>query len=147
MSQPDNSGAMANGRTKISHKCLGAKGNRTSCNILHIKGKGCNISSHLHEQHDSPVILNENGDIKKQELTAISKEISQYLLKRKITITAKYLPGSVNMEAARESRQTRDSSEWKLNSTIFMKLCQLRGTAEMDMFVLRASHQLAQYIF
>ena len=50
------------------------------------------------------------GGTKNQELTAISKEIWQYLLKRKITIT-EYLPGSMNVQADRESRQTRDSSE------------------------------------
>ena len=66
------------------------------------------------------------GGNKNQELTEISKEIWQYFLKRKITITAEYLPGSMNVEADRESRQTRDSSEWKLNPTIFMKLCQIR---------------------
>ena len=47
---------------------------------------------------------------KNQKLTAISKKIWQYLLKRKITIT-EYLPGSMNVQADRESRQTRDSSE------------------------------------
>ena len=46
---------------------------------------------------------------KNQELTEISKEIWQYILKRKITITVEYLPGSMNVEAERESRQTKDS--------------------------------------
>ena len=68
------------------------------------------------------------GDIKNQELTVIRKEIWQYLLKKKITITAKYLPGSMNVKADRESRKTRDSSEWKLNPTIYMKLYQIRET-------------------
>ena len=86
------------------------------------------------------------GGTKNQELTAIRKEIWQYLLKRKITITAEYLPGSMNVEADRESRQTRDSSEWKLNPTIFMKLCQVRGTPEVDLFASRVSHQLPHYI-
>ena len=63
-------------------------------------------------QHDSPFILNENGGTKNQELTAISKKIWQYLLKRKIKIT--------DREADKESRQVRDSR--KLNSTIVMKL-------------------------
>ena len=57
-----------------------------------------------------------------------------------MTITAKYLPGSMNVEAGKESRQTRDSSKWKLNPTIFMKLCQIRKTPEMDLYVLRVSH-------
>ena len=86
------------------------------------------------------------GGTKNQELTVISKEIWQYLLKQKITITAKYLSGSMNLEAHRESRQTRDFSEWKLNSTIFMKLCQIRGTPEMDLCVSRVPHQLLRYI-
>ena len=86
------------------------------------------------------------GGTKNQELTAISKEIWQYLLKRKITITAEYLRGLMNVKADRESRQTRGSSEWKLNPTIFMKLCQIRGTPEVDLFASRVSHQLPHYI-
>ena len=61
-STPDNRGAMVHGGTNIkSHKCLRAQGSQISYNVLHIKGKGCNISSHLHGQYDSPVILNESG--------------------------------------------------------------------------------------
>ena len=52
----------------------------------------------------------------------------------------------MNVEADRESRKTRDSGKWKLNSSIFMKLYQIRGTPEMDLFALRVSHQLPQYI-
>ena len=56
LSRPGNSGAMVHGETKVSHKYLGAR-----YNVLHIKEKGCNISSHPQEQHDTPVILNEWG--------------------------------------------------------------------------------------
>ena len=52
--------------TKVSHKCLGAQGSQISYNALHIRGKGCNISLHPHRQHDSPAILNENGEYRKQ---------------------------------------------------------------------------------
>ena len=84
LSRTDNREAMVRGGTKVSHKCLGAQGSQISCNVLHIKGKEWNISSYPHGQHDSPFILNENGgggSTKNQELTAISKEIWQYLLK------------------------------------------------------------------
>ena len=57
-------------------------------------------------------------------------------------ITAEYLPGSMNVEADRKSRLTRVSSEWKLNSTIFMKFWPIRGTPEMDLLASRVSHQL-----
>ena len=146
LSRTDNRRAMVHGGTQVSHICLGAKDSEISYNVLHIKRTGCNISSHPHGQHGSPIILHENGGSKNQELTAISKEIWQYLLKRKITITAEYLPGSMNVEADRESRQTKDSGEGKLNPTIFMKLCQIRGTPEVDLFASRLSHQLPHYI-
>ena len=83
---------------------------------------------------------------KNQELTAISKDVWQYLLKRNIKINDEYLPGSMKVEADREFRQTRDSREWKLNPTIFRKLCQIRVTQEMNLFALRLSHQLSLYV-
>ena len=52
---------MVHGVAKVSHKCLGAQGSQISFNVLHIKGKGSNISSHPHGQHDSSIILKENG--------------------------------------------------------------------------------------
>ena len=65
LSRPDNKGAMVRGGTKVSHKCLEAQGTQINCNIFHIKGKGCNNSSHPHRQHESSVILNESGGYQK----------------------------------------------------------------------------------
>ena len=56
---------MVREETKLPHKCLGAQDSQISYNVLHIKGKGCNISSHPHGQHDSPVILHENEGYQK----------------------------------------------------------------------------------
>ena len=64
---------MVHGGTKVSHKCFGAQDSQIRYNVLHIKGKGCNISTHPHGHHNSPFILNENGGTKNQALTAISK--------------------------------------------------------------------------
>ena len=68
-------GAMVHGGTKVSHKCLGAQGSQISYNVLHIKGKGCNVSSNPPGQYDNPVILMKMGRTKNQELTVINKEI------------------------------------------------------------------------
>ena len=93
------------------------------------------ISVHIHMDNMTALsYLMKMGGTKNQELTGISKEIWQYFLKRKITITSEYLPGPMNVEADMESKQTRDSSEWKLNPTIFVKLCQIGGTPEVDLF-------------
>ena len=45
-----------------------------------------------------------------------------------------------------KSTQTRDSSEWKLNSTILIKLCQIRETPEIDLFPSRVSQKLPYYM-
>ena len=66
---------MVHGGKKVSHKCLGAQGSQISYNVLHIKGKGCNVSSNPHGQYDNPVILMKMGRTKNQELTVINKEI------------------------------------------------------------------------
>ena len=145
-SRPDNRGAMVHGGTKVSHKCLRAQGSQISYNVLYIKGKGCNISSHPYGQYDSPVILNENGGYQEPRVDCDEQRNWQYLLKRMITITAKYLLGSMNVEADKKSRQTRHSSKWKLKSTIFLKLCQISGTTEMDLFASRILHQLHQHL-
>ena len=65
LSRSENRGAMVREETKLPHKCLGAQDSQISYNVLHIKGKGCNISSHPHGQHDSPVILHENEGYQK----------------------------------------------------------------------------------
>ena len=71
---------------------------------------------------------------KHQKLVSLSKNIWHYLLKRKITITSKYLPGSMNRDADMASGETKDSSKWKLNLGIFKQLCQSRGTPETDLW-------------
>lgn len=70
------------------------------------------------------------GGIENKELLAISKNIWYYLFKKNMIIF-EYLPGcSIYTEWGRGFRQTRNPSEWKLNSNIFKKLCQIRGTQE-----------------
>ena len=61
----DNRGVMIRAGTKVSHKCLEAQGSQNTYNVLHIKGKRYNISSHTHGQHDSPVM--ESGECHKPE--------------------------------------------------------------------------------
>ena len=85
-------------------------------NVLELKAAKWAIMSFTLKERDAISVYIRMGNItalsylmkmegsKNQELTAISKEIWQYLLKRKITITAEYLPGSINVEADRESR-------------------------------------------
>ena len=56
---------------------------------------------------------------KDQELLRVSKEIWDYLFKHQIMITVGYLPGCLNCQADCESRNQKDSTEWKLCTPVF----------------------------
>ena len=86
------------------------------------------------------------GGTNNQELVSISKKIWNYLISRGITITAEHLPGILNKEADFESRNVKDCSEWKLNQTVFWRICQVFGTPEIDLFASRVSKQLEKYL-
>jgi len=61
-------------------------------------------------------------------------------------ITAQHLPGCLNVEADYESRNVKDSSEWKLKVSVFRKICTKLGNPTRDLFASRVSKQLPRYV-
>ena len=59
---------------------------------------------------------------KNLQMVYLSKQIWKLLLRKKVTVTAEYLPSALNKHADIESRQKTDSSEWKLAPSVFQKL-------------------------
>ena len=103
----------------------------------------------VHIRMDNMVALSylvKMGGTQNKNLTLLSKEIWEYLIAKEITITAEYLPGSLNKEADFQSRAVKDSSEWKLNPEIFQKICKEWETPDVDLFASRVSHQLPTYM-
>ena len=74
------------------------------------------------------------------------KEIWSYLLTYNIMITVEYLPSKLNVVADWESRNYRDSSEWKLSPRVFTLICQKWGTPDVDLFASRLSHKVPGYM-
>ena len=60
-------------------------------------------------------------------------------------ITAEYLPGCLNYQADWESRNQKDSAEWKICPQVFQKICQKVCQPEIDLFTSRLSNQLPAY--
>ena len=58
-------GQTTKGAWSVEDNCFVAQDSQASYNALYNIGEGWNISSHLHGQRDSPVILNENGRYQK----------------------------------------------------------------------------------
>ena len=110
--------------------------------------KKLNVNS-IHIQIDNTTALAyliKMGGTKNIEMITISKRIWTYLLSKGITLTAEWIPSSENHIADWESRNTQDSSEWKLCPRIFQCLSQRLGKTTVDLFASRTSHQLPQYV-
>ena len=86
------------------------------------------------------------GGTRSPALLSIAQELWEYALNKQITLTAEYLPGELNPEADWESRHFRDSSNWKLNPTVFQALDHLWGPLTIDLFADRMNTQLQSYI-
>ena len=86
------------------------------------------------------------GETKNKYLIELAKEIWKYLLHHGITITAEYLPSSMNVEADWQSRNAKDNSELKILIQVFQRICQIKGKPEMDLFASRLSAQVPQYL-
>ena len=110
--------------------------------------KGKTVKS-IHLQVDNTTALKyivKMGGTKNQTLIAIAKRIWEYLLSNAITLTVEYIPSKLNTAADWESRNTWDSSEWKLDPVIFRQICQILGKPQVDLFASRVSHQLPRYM-
>ena len=76
----------------------------------------------------------------------MSKIIWDNLVLSKNTITAKYLPRLLNIEADSELKELKDSRKWKLDPQVFKKVCLSWGTENIKLFVSRFFHQIPQYM-
>ena len=85
------------------------------------------------------------GGTKNLTLLEIAKEIWQYLLPKRITLTAEYIPSLLNKGVDYQSRNVSDSTEWKLSETIFRRISQIWGLPEIDLFASRLNFQVPKF--
>ena len=86
------------------------------------------------------------GGTRSPELLKVAKEIWDCLLANGIVVTAEYLPSSLNIQADWQSRNHRESSDWKLNPKIFSQIVKIRGIPQIDLFATRLNHPLPKYM-
>ena len=125
-------------RTTTSYKCIGNEESKTSITSI---SQAVSDESHSFQIDNTKVlsylVKMGGGATKNKYLIELAKEIWEYLLHREITITAEYLPSSMNVEADWQSRNSKDYSEWKLLPQIFQRICQIKGRPEMVLFAFR----------
>ena len=100
-------------------------------------------------QIDSQVALSyiaKQGGTKSLNLLSRAKEIWDYLESKQIELVVEWLPTKLNDRADFQSRNVKDSSEWKLDPQIFREVERIWGSPSIDLFASRTSHQLATYM-
>ena len=113
--------------------------------ILQIQ-KGSN-SPCANAQSSSISLFGKNGRDKNLSMIQEAKEIWEFCSFDQITLTAEYLPGTLNTRADKASREmNKSSSELILNKPIFKKLIQALATVDADMFASRLCHQIPKNI-
>ena len=84
------------------------------------------IVQRIHVQMDNKVALSYLVKMRgthNKDLLGLSQKICVYLQSKKITITAEYLPGHLNVTAEWEFRNFQDKTDWKLSLEVFEKSC------------------------
>ena len=102
----------------------------------------------IHFQIDNETAISyllKMGGTTNQALIILSKEIWEILFKKNIAITAEYLPSALNQVSDWESRNNKDSSDWKLCPLTFQKIMSRLGHPQIDLFASRLCHQLENY--
>ncbi|XP_068674488.1 uncharacterized protein [Montipora foliosa] len=92
-------------------------------------------NKHIRIQSDNTTTvayLNAMGGIKSLNCNDMAIQIWEWCSQRNIWISASHIPGSINVEADKESRKINDSTEWSLSMIVYNRLAQLWGPFQLD---------------
>ena len=130
-------------RKQISYKCFGIEGSKICNSDFYSNVSFSSIHTSSNGPYSCPFIFRVTQN---KVLSDLSKEIWDYLLAKRITITTEYLPGALNKETNFQLRVVRDSSKWKLDYKFFQTICRRWELPDIDLFASRISHQVPTYI-
>lgn len=132
---------------------------RAHINVLELKAALLALRSFVRTQRKCPVhiellmdnstavaYLNKRGGTKSSTLAQLAVEIWTFCLSHNIWITARHLPGVLNVEADFASRNFNNRTEWTLDRKIFRQVTSLFYTPQVDLFASRITHQLPMYM-
>ena len=115
---------MVQGGEKTSNQCARTKSSKICVSILPSKHETLEQHRHSKGQHGRSFLSNEDWATNNQVFVELSKQIWNYLMSKRIILTAEDLPGVLNVEADFESRNVKDSNEWMLKRELLQKFDQ-----------------------
>ena len=82
------------------------------------------------------------GGIKSIPGNEMATMIWEWCLKHNIWLSATIIPGSKNIQADKESRVLKESSEWSLSQEVFNAIQERWGKCDIDLFASRLLRSL-----
>lgn len=90
--------------------------------------------------------INEMGGMNSLQMDTLAGDIWQWCLSRNIYISSVFIPGITNIQADFLSRNFSDSTEWKLKTTVFQRICKQCFMPDIDLFASRLNRQLDKFV-
>ena len=69
-----------------------------------------------------------------------------FLYKTQLWVPAAHIPGTINIEADKQSRVVEDATEWKFNPALFYKIAEKFRKPNIYLFATRINKQLDRYV-
>lgn len=89
--------------------------------------------------------VNAMGGIKSADCNDLAKQIWQWCREREIWLSVCHIPGSTNVDADTESRNTNSSTEWSLHSDVFADINKMWRPFHVDLFASRLNFKVSTY--
>ena len=105
-------------------------------------------NKHIRIQSDNTTTfayVNAMGGIKSANCNDLAQQIWQWCREREIWLTACHIPGSTNVDADAESRNTNSSTEWSLHLDVFADINKMWGPFHVDLFASRLNFKVSTY--
>ena len=90
--------------------------------------------------------INNMGGTHSLMCNKLAKDIWIWCRSNNIWLSATHIPGITNVEADRTSRKFKDSSEWKLDPSVFERITEHWGKPNLDLFASHINFQFKHYI-
>ena len=140
----EDSGCMERGVQHLAHKCILQAANFAVQSFTKNQER---LHVHLRIDNSTAVAyINKIGGTRSGRLVDLTKKLFDYVLSRRITVTAEHLAGVENTEADHESRVYKDWSNWRFNPRLFHTLSQVWGPFEIDLFADHLNCQVYRFV-
>lgn len=109
-------------------------------------GKSNNVHIRIMIDNTTAVhYVNNMGGTKSSMCDDIVRDLWEYASENHLWLSAGHIPGVNNFLADQASRKFDDTTEWSLNSDIFLEITKKFGTPDIDLFASRLNNKCPDY--